>query len=86
MTNQPDIVEHAKYCYATYPTVVNEIKPEKVEREFSMKSFSDIDNELQAAQLAIGQSSNVAQLGQTYTYNFPDEKYQDYVCVLSVLA
>lgn len=28
----------------------------------------------------------MAQVGLTYTYNFDDPKYQDYVCILSVLA
>lgn len=36
--------------------------------------------------MAIGQSSNLAQLALTYTYNFNDQKYDDYVCILAVLA
>ena len=36
--------------------------------------------------MAIGESSNLAQICLTYTYNFDDQKYQDYVCILSVLA
>ena len=51
-----------------------------------MKNFAIIDNSLAAAQLAIGESSNLAQLCLTYTYNYNDQKYQDYVCILSVLA
>ena len=35
---------------------------------------------------AIGLSSNLAQFAQTYMYNFDDNKYKDYVCILSVLA
>ena len=34
----------------------------------------------------IGSSSNLAALSLTYSYNFTDQKYQDYVCILSVLA
>jgi hypothetical protein len=41
---------------------------------------------LAAAQLAIGESSNLAQICLTYTYNFEDQKFDDYVCILSVLA
>lgn len=51
-----------------------------------MKDFAKIDNGLAASQLAIGESSNLAQICLTYTYNFPDKKYNDYVCILSVLA
>lgn len=54
--------------------------------DLSMETYADIDNKLAAAQLAIGQSSNLAQLCLTYTYNFDDKKYLDYVCILSVVA
>lgn len=90
-TNQPDIVNHAKHCYAEYPTIVNEIKPEKNIYSYSLENYAKIDNTLMAAQMAIGQSSNLAQLALTYTYNFPKDsapykKYYDYVCILAVLA
>lgn len=45
-----------------------------------------MDNSLAAAQRAIGESSNLAQICLTYTYNYPDQKYINYVCILSVLA
>jgi len=51
-----------------------------------MKDFAKVDNALAAAQLAIGESSNIAQLALTYTYNFNDQKYQDYVCILATIA
>lgn len=51
-----------------------------------MRSFADMDNSLAQAQRAIGESSNLAQIALTYTYNFSDKKYNDYVCILSVLA
>ena len=51
-----------------------------------MNSYSDIDVSLADAQLAIGESSNLAQLCLSYTYNFDDQKYRDYVCILSVVA
>lgn len=86
VTNQPEIVEYAKYCYANYPTIVNNIPKEKNSYDYSMENFAAIDNNLAAAQLVIGESSNLAQLCLTYTYNFSDKKYQDYVCILSVLA
>ncbi len=85
-TNQPDIVAHAKYCYNNYPTIVNSIPKEKNTYSSSLRDFARVDNNLAAAQLAIGESSNLAQLALTYTYNFEDKKYQDAVSILSVLA
>ena len=85
-TNQQEIVAHAKYCYQNYPTVVNDIKPEKNIYDYTLKNYAIIDNNLTACQSAIGQSSNLAQLALTYTYNFDDKKYDNYVCILAVLA
>ena len=85
-TNQAEIVECAKYCYENYPTIVNNVPKEKNKYTNTLKNFATIDNNLMAAQLAIGESSNLAQVCLTYTYNFPDKKYQDYVCILSVVA
>lgn len=85
-TNQPEIAEYAKYCYKHYPTIVNNIPQEKNSYDCSLENFAKIDNKLAAAQLAIGESSNLAQICLTYTYNYPDQKYSDYVCMLSVLA
>ena len=85
-TNQPDIVAYAKYCYNNYPTIVNNIPKEKQLYHSTMLDFAMMDNSLAQAQMAIGESSNLAQLALTYTYNFEDKKYEDYVCILSVLA
>lgn len=86
VTNQPDIVQYAKHCYLHYPTIVNNIPKEKNSYSLSLENYAAIDNNLAAAQLAIGESSNLAQVCLTYTYNFNDQKYKDYVCILSVLA
>ena len=51
-----------------------------------MADFARLDNKLAASQLSIGESSNLAQLAQTYDCTFGDQKYKDYVCILSVLA
>lgn len=85
-TNQIEIVNYAKYCYLNYPTIVNNIPKEKNNYNNLLIDYSNVDNNLAAAQLAIGESSNLAQVCLTYTYNFNDQKYQDYVCILSVLA
>lgn len=86
VTNQSSIVQYAKHCYENYPTIVNNIPKEKNSYSLSLENYARIDNNLAAAQLAIGESSNLAQVCLTYTYNFEDQKYKDYVCILSVLA
>ena len=86
VTNQKDIVEYAGYCYANFPTIVNNIPKEKNSYNNTPQDFARIDSNLAAANMAIGESSNLAQLALTYTYNFDDQKYIDYVCILSVLA
>lgn len=85
-TNQPQIVEYAKYCYKNYPTIVNNIPREQNVYSLSMDTYASIDSNLADAQIAIGESSNLAQLCLSYTYNFEDKKYDDYVCILSVIA
>lgn len=85
-TNQYEIVKYSEYCYLNYPTIVNNIPKEKNSYNNTLINYSNIDNNLAAAQLAIGESSNLAQVCLTYTYNFDDKKYTDYVCILSVLA
>ena len=85
-TNHLDIVEHARLCYQNYPTIVNNIPKEKNIYNNTMHDFAVMDNNLANSQLSIGESSNLAQLAQTYMCNFKDDKYYDYVCILSVLA
>lgn len=85
-TDQVDIARYAKHCYRHYPTIVNNIPKEQNKYNNTMDDYAFVDNNLSHSQLAIGESSNLAQLALTYTYNFPDKKYIDYVCILSVLA
>lgn len=85
-TNQPDIVNHAKRCVENYPTIVNNIPKDKNIYNNSLHSFAVVDNALAASQTDIGESSNLAQLCLSYSYNFEDQKYKDAVCILSVLA
>lgn len=73
-------------CYIQYPTIVNNIPKDKNKYENTMDDYAAIDNMLANSQLDIGESSNLAQIAQTYTCNFTDQKYIDYVCILSVVA
>ena len=86
VTNQKDIVEHAKQCYLRYPTIVNNIPKESNIYRNTMDDYALIDNNLAKSQTDIGESSNLAQIAQTYECNFEDQKFSNYVCILSVLA
>lgn len=85
-TNQPEIVAHARHCYRTYPTIVNNLTREQTHYTNSPAAYAAMDHMLAGAQAAIGDSSNLAQLAQTYSYNYPDPYYEDAICILSVLA
>lgn len=76
----------ARKCYLEFPTIVNNIQKDKNQYKNNLLNYANIDNKLSHAQSAIGLSSNLAQFAQTYMYNFDDQKYIDYVCILSVLA
>lgn len=85
-TNQSDIVNCAKQYYKNYSTIVNNIPKEKNIYSNTSYDFARVDNNLASSQIAIGGSSNLAQICLSYIYNFDDQKYKDYVCILSTLA
>ena len=85
-TNQNDIVRHVQECYSKYPTIVNNISKEKQSYDNILEHYANVDNNISASRITIGESSNLAQIALSYTYNFEDTKYADYVCILSVLA
>ena len=86
VTNHPDIVTHAGYCYRNFPTIVNNIPKESKTYKNTVENFSDIDNKLAASQTDIGESSNLAAICLSYGYTYQDQKYWDYACILSVIA
>lgn len=86
-TAQPDIVDRARRAYYEFPTIINNIPKEKNKYNNSMKSFADVDIALGSSQRGIGESSNLAQIAQSYSYSFPkEEKYKDICCILSIVA
>lgn len=86
VTNQPSVVDSARRYYKDYPTIVNNIPKDKNHYNNTPLDFSRIDNNLAASQRAIGESSNLAQIALSYTYNYDDQLLYDNVCILSVLA
>ncbi len=89
VTNQPDIVDIAKYAYCTYPTIINEIGLKgNSEYKKDMKSYARMDSQISSSQYAIGEASNVAQLALSYYYDggSRDKKLGDVFIICSVLA
>lgn len=88
-TNQPDIISLAKIAYNEYPTIINGINPLGTsEYTKSMKSYAKMDNDISAAQYAIGYSSNLAQLALSYYYHegSVSKELEDVFITCSVLA
>lgn len=65
---------------------MNNIPKDKNVYTNTMEAFALMDCQLSASQTDIGESSNLAQVAQSYVCNFDDDKYQNYVCILSVIA
>lgn len=51
-----------------------------------MKDFAIVDDTLAASSMAIGESSNLSQLCQTYSYTFKSDTFNEYTDILAVLA
>lgn len=64
----------------------NRIPKEKNNYNNTLDDFALIDNKLAAAQADIGESSNLAQICLSYSFNFGGNKITDYCCILAVLA
>lgn len=70
-----------------YPTIVNNIPKEKNHYSNTPEDRASVDNKIAAGNMAIGESSNLAQLCLSYSYSLEDnEKFEKYACILSVLA
>ena len=99
-TNQKQIVECASKYYKDYETIINDVAEStgnkddsELLKKYNKKDYLDVkyalkDYILSNAQMAIGESSNLAQLCLTYSYSNPDKKkyYEKYVVLLSVIA
>lgn len=88
-TNQPEIVELAKYSYLKYPTIINDIQlvgDNKYKKD--MNSYAEMDNKISSSQNATGEASNVAQLALSYYYDgeCKSKELEDVFISCSVLA
>ena len=86
VTNQPQIVERARYCQTHYATIVNNIPKQKNIYDNTLHNQALIDNKLAASQRDIGESTNVAQICLSYWHTTGDEKYGAFADALAVLC
>lgn len=95
VTNQSTMVHCAQKCYMEYPTIVNALKESGITYQNTKKDYAAMDNKFSKSRMAIGYSSNLAQLAMTYYWTemqkeSPDktrlEELYDNFIILSVLA
>ena len=94
VTNQPEMVKAAKIAYEKFPTVVNEVPESGMTYHNTMKDYAIMDSKMQSAQKAIGGSSDVAQLSQSYYWdniskgidNDDTKQYYENTVILAVCA
>ena len=88
------MVEAARIAYRDFPTVVNEVKESSLSYSNTMSDYARMDSGMQSAQKAIGGSSDVAQLSQSYYWdniargidNEETKQYYENTIILAVLA
>lgn len=86
ITNKESIVEHVRQAYINRPTIVNNIPQQSKHYDNTPENFALLDNQIASSQLAIGGSSNLAQIAQTYDFTYGGANYKDYVNILAVIA
>lgn len=94
-TNNPTMVRCAQKCYEEYPTIINALKESGITYHNTKKDYAAMDNKFSKSRMAIGYSSNLAQLAMTYYWTEKQKKnpdnsrlkelYDNFI-ILSVLA
>lgn len=95
VSDHPTLVKCARQCYQQFPTIVNRLAESGITYENTSRSYANMDSKLAKSKIAIGESSNLAQLAMTYYWTElgkaePDEKnvkeLYDSFLILSVIA
>lgn len=82
------ISQHAKWCEKNYPTIVNSVGASSKKWHSDLKSFAELDSLIAKGNTGIGESSNFAQISQSYSYTFPENltAYDMEACLGSIYA
>lgn len=88
-TNQKELVDLARTAYTDYPTITNMIQEVgESEYHFTLEDYAKMDNKIADAQIAIGTSTDIAQLALSYYYdgNMENKELEDCFIILSVIG
>lgn len=89
VTDQKDLADLARIAYTDYPTIINEIEEiGESEYHFTLDDYAKMDNKIASAQIAIGTSTDTAQLALSYYFdgNMENKELEDCFIILSVIG
>lgn len=89
VTNQSDLADLAKKSYTDYPTIINKVDETGTSNyHFALDDYAEMDNQIADTQMAIGTSTDIAQLALSYYYdgNMEDKKLEECFIILSVIG
>lgn len=89
VTNQPDLADLARKSYTEYPTIINKIDETGTSSyHFTLEDYAKMDNQIADTQMAIGTSTDIAQLALSYYYdgNMENKELEKCFIVLSVIG
>lgn len=89
VTNQPDLANLAKTAYIDYPTIINKVDETGTSNyHFTLEDYAKMDNQIADTQMAIGTSTDIAQLALSYYYdgNMEDKELEKCFIILSVIG
>lgn len=89
VTNQPDLAELARKAYTEYPTIINKVDEKGTSNyHFTLEDYAKMDNQIADTQMAIGTSTDIAQLALSYYYdgNMEDKELEKCFIILSVIG
>lgn len=88
-TNQSDLADLAKKAYTEYHTIINKVdETGESNYHFTLEDYAKMDNQIANTQMAIGTSTDIAQLALSYYYdgNMKDKELEKCFIILSVIG
>lgn len=89
VSNQPDLAELARKAYTNFPTIINKVDEIGTSSyHFTLEDYAKMDNQIADTQIAIGTSTDIAQLALSYYYDggMEDKELEKCFIILSVIG
>lgn len=89
VTNQNELAELARKAYVEYPTIINKVDEVGTSNyHFTLEDYARMDNQISDTQMAIGTSTDIAQLALSYYFdgNMEDKELEKCFVILSVIG